>query len=165
MKKLLLYRRFIALIYDIVLQITLIFIVMLGIKFLEIPYLQLNQFNHTLLMSGIGFLLYIIFFGILPFKLKGTIGKYFADVMVVATKGKFTIGRWIFRELVFKYLYFYIGIAFTVYFIEMTNIFLYLLFFISFGFLVEILFIIVKKEALHNYYLKTSVVKREIDIE
>jgi hypothetical protein len=112
-------------------------------------------------MVSIWFSLNIIFFAILPLKLNGTIGKYLTETQVLTSNGRFTIGRWFIRELVLKYGYFYIGIGLTM---RCKNI-NYLVFYIGFGLLVSLLFIMVKRMTIHNFYMKTYVIKKEDPIE
>lgn len=85
-----------------------------------------------------GVLFYFIVYPIICFILKGSVGKALNDLYVEATYGKMTYGRVLFREVIMKQL------------LYLTII----------GLIIEIIFFIVKKELMHDYYLKTIVKKK-----
>lgn len=131
--------RVVAMGYDLVLLMILAVIALLGAGYLNKEYFLLNDTYFYTIAGVIFFILYFIFFVIIPVKLKGTVGKSFCDLEVKPTFGKMTMGRWLFRELIFKYLFY------------LTLI----------GIIIDILYMIFKHKTVHDEYLKTIVVKKQ----
>lgn len=158
MKKLTIFNRLSALLYDIILQFLLAIVVLLGFNYLNKRFFHFDDIIRNVIMIIAYFVLFILLFTVLPKKLKGTLGKYFAELEVITNHGKITFGRWLFREFVFKYFYPYLGIALTLSFSFIKPI--YLAIYLAVGLGIEIIFIIMKRKTIHDYFLKTAVVKR-----
>jgi hypothetical protein len=163
MKGITFLNRLLAVVYDIIIQVLILIIVLFGIEYLNNSFFKLNETQKNWVILGVGFIVLMLFFGIIPLKLKGTIGKYLVELEVVSTKGKFTFGRWIFRELILKYGYLYLGLIILIQ-IEALELIHYT-FYLIFGLIIELFFIIVKRKTIHDYYLKTFVKKTLIKVE
>jgi RDD family len=163
MKGLTVLNRLLAVVYDIIIQIIIVIIVLFGVEYLNTTIFKLDNNERDWIMWGIGLILFFIFFGLIPIKLKGTIGKFLVELEVISTKGKFTFGRWIFRELFLKYGYLYLGLILLIQ-IETIEV-IHFIFYLIFGLIMELFFIIVKRKTIHDYYLKTIVKKTLIKVE
>jgi len=98
--------------------------------------LYLFQVPLTIIIICDG-LTYFIGYPLICLKLQGSFGKSLNDFIVEPTLGKITYGRVLFREVFMKQL------------LYLTVI----------GFLFAVIFFIIKKETLHDFYLKTQVKK------
>ncbi len=136
MKKKYIIDRFISLCYDYMFVIIVLGTITLGLQFLNEILFHVN--NIWLYIVLIDIVLYFIGFTILSLKLKGSLGKSLNDLYIESTKGRITFGRILFREIIFKQLM-YLSVI---------------------GFIAELVFFIIKKDTLHDYYLKTKVKKK-----
>lgn len=159
MKNSLFMNRLLAFLYDIVLQLILLLIIYIGLNFFSDTYLKHTTLKNMVFIGAILFV-FLILFTVLPLKLKGTFGKMMTDLEVVPTNGRMTIGRWLFRELIFKYLYPYLGVTLFIIFLKPKD-FNYLLIYLGLGLFVEFGFILIKRKTVHDYFLKTKVIKKE----
>lgn len=124
--------RMISLCYDYIFVVLSVFII----------YLVLNYWVKVdmWLIIVCSILYYLIIYPLICLLLKSSVGKALNDLYIEPTNGRITYGRILFREVIMKQL------------LYLTII----------GLIWEIIFLIVKKETLHDYYLKTVVKKKEI---
>ncbi|QVK18012.1 RDD family protein [Mycoplasmatota bacterium] len=139
MKKKYVLDRFISLCYDYIFVIIVLGIITFGLDFLNKQYVH---FNHSwYVIIAIDVFVYLFGFSFIYLKLDGSVGKSLNDFYIESTYGTITYGRILFREIIMKQL-FYLTVI---------------------GFLIEVIFFIVKKDTIHDYYLKTKVIKKGID--
>ncbi len=128
--------RFVSLCYDY-----LFVLIVLGLSTSAIYILNKYLWNleHVkLIIIFINIILYLFAYTLLSLKLNGSFGKYLNDLYIEPTQGKITFGRVLFREIIMKQLL-YITVV---------------------GLLIDIIFFIFKKDTMHDYYLKTKVIKK-----
>ncbi len=137
MKKKYIIDRIMALCYDYIFVLLLVTLISFGLDYLNQKYFHMQHFVYLIIVVNV--LVYVIVFPLISLKLNGSIGKSLNDLYVNPTNGKMTYGRVLFREIL------------------MTQI----LYLTIIGFVCDIIFFITKKETLHDYYLKTTVYKKE----
>lgn len=149
--------RALAFVYDIIIQLIVLLAVVLGVNSL---YLELWQTQA--IIWGLCILLWLFLHTILPLKLKGTLGKFLADLQVVPTNGHLTFGRWLFREIILKYLYPYAGIValLSLYPRFGGKVFIAFQVYVGIWIVIQILCIIMKGKPLHDYLMRTNVVAK-----
>ena len=123
--------RIISLCYDYIFVILSILIIYLVLNY----WLKVDMW----LIIVWSIIFYLILYPLICLLLKGSVGKALNDLYIEPTNGKITYGRILFREVIMKQL----------------------LYLTILGLIWEIIFFIVKKETLHDYYLKTVVKKIE----
>lgn len=136
MKKKYLLDRFVSLCYDY-----LFVIIVLGLSTFIIYIINKYFWNYDhiiIIIILFSILLYLFGYTLLSLILNGSFGKYLNDLYIEPTQGKITFGRVLFREIILKQLL-YITIL---------------------GLFIDLIFFIIKKDTLHDYYLKTKVVKK-----
>ncbi len=129
--------RLMSLAYDYIFVSLVLLVITVGLNVLNQKMIELKHIWYY--MIGINVFIYFIMMPMIYKKLEGSLGKSLNDLYVVPTKGKITYGRILFREIIMKQL------------LYLTLI----------GIIVEIVFYLVKKETLHDYYLKTTVKKKK----
>ncbi|HEY8364653.1 MAG TPA: hypothetical protein VIK84_03695 [Haloplasmataceae bacterium] len=110
-------------------------IMMIGFTSFILHYLKV----HLAIIIIIDIFIYFFAYTYICYLLKGSIGKTLNDLYVEPTSGRFTFGRVLFREIIMKQI------------LYLTII----------GFICDLVFFILKKDTLHDYYLKTTVKKKE----
>lgn len=155
-----LLNRVLAFLYDVIIHLILLLILTISVKFLG-EHFGLRAWQKQLILWVTSIFLFILFYAILPIKLKGTFGKVFTDLQVVPTNGTMTFGRWLFRELIFKYLYPYVGFIMYFYLINKfawRKLLIYLGIYLGIGLIVQLFFIIIKRKPMHDVLLRTKVI-------
>lgn len=136
--------RLVSNIYDFIITIIISAILIIGFDFINRSYLHLSQIRKNMIIIGICLIIYLFLYTILPLRIEGTIGKYIMELSIKPTKGRITFGRILFREVFLKHL----------------------LYFTVVGLIYELVFFIIKKQTVHDYYLKTTVEKKVmLDLE
>jgi len=156
--KIKLFNQILAFIYDVIIQVLLVLGTYLLFEHVLLDGVK-NTYTKNAIIAVASIIILILYLAVIPIKLRGTIGKYMADLEVVATKGKFTFGRWLFREAVIKYGFIYIGVAVLLLFPKIKPLFFFI--YIGIGFLIQLLFIIVRRKSIHDYLLKTKVITKD----
>ena len=126
-----------ALCYDYIFVLLLVTLISFGLDYLNRKYFHMLHFVYLIII--VNALVYFVVFPLVSLKLNGSIGKSLNDLYVNPTNGKMTYGRILFREILMKQI------------LYLTII----------GFIYDFIFFITKKETLHDYYLKTTVYKKE----
>jgi len=127
-----------SLCYDYIFALLILAIITFVLEFVFKTWQILGYSWYIIIILDI--MIYFIGFPFIYFKLDGSVGKSLNDLYIESTKGNITFGRILFREIIMKQL------------LYLTII----------GIIVEIIFFILKRETLHDYYLKTVVRKKVI---
>ncbi len=141
MKKNYFFDRLMSLFYDYLFVIITMGVIAFGLYYLDKNVMEIPYFYIVLVIIEVFF--YFIIYPLICLKLKGSLGKSLNDLYIEPTLGRITYGRILFREVFLKQL-FYLTII---------------------GIIVEIIFYLSKKQTLHDYYLKTKVLKKEPEEE
>lgn len=130
--------RFISLCYDFLFVAITSYLFWIGLTFINNQWMHIEYFNVITIIVCV--IIYILEYTLLPLKLKGTLGHYLNDLNMEAITGRITVGRLLFREVLLKHLL-YVTII---------------------GFIVDIVFFIIKKQTMHDYFLQTKIIKKKI---
>lgn len=130
MKKNRIFERFISLCYDYIFVLIVLALVTFSLYFI--------MGKHWFIIIMVDILVYFIVIPFVYFKLNGSLGKNLNEMYVKPTLGKMTFGRVLFREILFKQLFYLTGV----------------------GLIAEVIFLVIKRETMHDYYLKTKVLKK-----
>jgi len=137
MKKNYFFDRLMSLCYDYLFVIIIMGFIAFGLYYLNDQVIKIPYFIIVIIIIEAVF--YFIIYPLICLKLKGSLGKSLNDLYIEPTLGHITYGRILFREIFLKQIL-YITII---------------------GIIVEIFFYLIKKQTLHDYYLKTKVLKKE----
>lgn len=156
--------RILAFLYDVIIQLILLLLLIISVNFLN-ERVPLANWQRQLILWSVSLLLFILLYAVLPIRMKGSFGKFLTGLQVIPTNGRMTFGRWLFREIVLKYLYPYTGVIVYFYVANHINHRVFWLsiglgIYIGIGLLVQLLFILIKRKPLHDVLLRTTVVFR-----
>ncbi|MDF2699809.1 MAG: hypothetical protein K0Q49_1365 [Haloplasmataceae bacterium] len=139
-KKYLVLDRLLALIYDLIFIGLSLLVIILGYNYLNTNIFKFGTTLKNIILIFICFLVYLIEFTVLPLLIKSTVGKYLTELEIISTQGKITFGRLLFREMILKHIL-YLSVI---------------------GFIADCFYFMVKKQTIHDFLLKTSVIHKEI---